>query len=378
MIASSRSPLIWLVHISVLLLVLLWTLPTAGLLISSLRDKDQLAVSGWWTALSTSTQNLVFRAPGADAQVEKDGKFVISGNLLEGQSGEVSAFGFSSREPTAFKPGETAELNDGERLTVQADGAFEIVSDQAMEGTRGQRIFYTAAVPPRFTFDNYREVMRAEGIGASFINSLTVAIPSTIIPILVAAFAAYALAWMKFPGRAILVAVVVGLLVVPLQMSLIPLLKLYNGVGAFLGVPAKTYVGIWLAHMGFGLPLAIYLLRNYMAGLPREIMESARIDGASHFKIFTGMVLPLSFPALASFSIFQFLWVWNDLLVALIFADGNVAPITKLLAEMTGSRGQDWYLLTAGAFIALIVPLIVFLSLQRFFVRGLLAGSTKG
>jgi alpha-glucoside transport system permease protein len=380
MIASSRSPLIWVVHISVILLVVLWTLPTAGLLISSLRDKDQLAVSGWWTALSTSSQNLVFRAPGADTQVEKDGKFVIAGTVLEGQGAQVSAFGFNSRAPTAFKPGETAELNDGEKLTVQADGTFQIVSDTAMEGSRGQRIFYTAAIPPRFTFDNYREVMRAAGIGASFINSLTVAIPATIIPILVAAFAAYALAWMKFPGRAILIAVVVGLLVVPLQMSLIPLLKLYNGVGAFLGVPAKTYVGIWLAHMGFGLPLAIYLLRNYMAGLPREIMESARVDGASDFDIFIKIILPLSFPALASFSIFQFLWTWNDLLVAMVFlgTGNNELVLTGRLVNLLGSRGGNWEILTASAFITIIVPLIVFFTLQRYLVRGLLAGSVKG
>jgi alpha-glucoside transport system permease protein len=380
MIASSRSPLIWVVHLSVILLVVLWTLPTAGLLISSLRDKDQLAVSGWWTALSTSSQNLVFRAPGADTQVEKDGKFVIAGTVLEGQGAQVSAFGFNSRAPTAFKPGETAELNDGEKLTVQADGAFQIVSDTAMEGSRGQRIFYTAAIPPRFTFDNYREVMRAAGIGASFINSLTVAIPATIIPILVAAFAAYALAWMKFPGRAILIAVVVGLLVVPLQMSLIPLLKLYNGVGAFLGVPAKTYVGIWLAHMGFGLPLAIYLLRNYMAGLPREIMESARVDGASDFDIFIKIILPLSFPALASFSIFQFLWTWNDLLVAMVFlgTGNNELVLTGRLVNLLGSRGGNWEILTASAFITIIVPLIVFFTLQRYLVRGLLAGSVKG
>ena len=236
MSGSTRSPLRFVVHLSVLLLVALWTLPTAGLLISSLRDKDQLAVSGWWTALSTSTQNLVYRAPPPETQTEKSGKFVISGNLLEGQNGNVSAFGFNSREPTAFQPGQTAQLNDGETLTVQADGGFEIISDKRMEGSRGQRIFFTASVPPRFTLDNYREVLSAEGIGASFINSLTVAIPSTIIPILVAAFCAYALAWMRFPGRAILIAVVVGLLVVPLQMSLIPLLKLYNGVGAFFGV----------------------------------------------------------------------------------------------------------------------------------------------
>jgi len=379
MIASSRSPLTWVVHLSVALLVILWTLPTAGLLISSLRDKDQLAVSGWWTSLADSTQNLVFRAPGPDKQVEKDGKFVISGNVLEGGAGEVAAFGSSSLKPGDFEPGQTADLNGGEKLTVQADGSFEIMSDTAMEGTRGQRIFYQATVPSRFTFDNYREVFAAAGIGASFINSLTVAIPSTIIPILVAAFAAYALAWMKFPGRAILVAVVVGLLVVPLQMSLIPLLKLYNGVGIFLGVPAKTYVGIWLAHMGFGLPLAIYLLRNYMVGLPREIMESARVDGASDFDIFVKIILPLSFPALASFAIFQFLWTWNDLLVAMVFlgAGNEELVLTGRLVNLLGSRGGNWEILTASAFVTIIVPLIVFFSLQRFLVRGLLAGSVK-
>ncbi|MCF3639541.1 carbohydrate ABC transporter permease [Rhizobium sp. TRM95111] len=380
MLGSSRSPLIYVVHLSVILLVALWTLPTAGLLISSLRDKDQLAVSGWWTALATSGQNLVFRAPAPEEQVERDGKFVLSGNILDGGSGQVTAFGFSSREPTAFEPGQTAELNDGERLTVQADGSFEIESDVKMEGGRGQRIFVTAGVPPRFTLDNYREVLNAEGIGSSFINSLTVAIPSTIIPILVAAFCAYALAWMPFPGRAVLIAVVVGLLVVPLQMSLIPLLKLYNGVGAFFGVPAKTYVGIWIAHMGFGLPLAIYLLRNYMAGLPREIMESARVDGASDFDIFVKIILPLSFPALASFAIFQFLWTWNDLLVAMVFlGTGNdELVLTGRLVNLLGSRGGNWEILTASAFITIIVPLIVFFSLQRYLVRGLLAGSVKG
>ena len=380
MIGTSKSPLIYVVHLSVLLLVALWTLPTAGLLISSLRDKDQLAVSGWWTALSSSEQNLIFRAPSPDEQVEQNGKFVLTGNVLEGQSGQVSAFGASIREPTAFEPGQTADLGDGQRLTVQADGSFVIEADARMEGSRGQRIFYTASVPPRFTFDNYREVLNAEGIGASFINSLTVAIPATIIRILVAAFCAYALAWMPFPGRAILIAVVVGLLVVPLQMSLIPLLKLYNGVGAFLGVPAKTYVGIWLAHMGFGLPLAIYLLRNYMAGLPREIMESARVDGASDFDIFIKIILPLSFPALASFAIFQFLWTWNDLLVAMVFlgAGNNELVLTGRLVNLLGSRGGNWEILTASAFITIIVPLIVFFSLQRYLVRGLLAGSVKG
>lgn len=380
MIASSRSPLVIVVHLSVLLLVALWTLPTAGLLISSLRDKDQLAVSGWWTALSTSSQNLTGRAASPETQVERDGRFVISGDLLEDDGMTVSAFGVRPLQPAAFEAGATADIGDGQTLTVNADGSYEIVSQTRIEGTRGQRIFYTAAVPPRFTLDNYREVLRAEGIGASFINSLTVAIPATIIPILVAAFCAYALAWMPFPGRAILIAVVVGLLVVPLQMSLIPLLKLYNGVGAFFGVPAKTYVGIWLAHMGFGLPLAIYLLRNYMAGLPREIMESARVDGASDFDIFVKIILPLSFPALASFAIFQFLWTWNDLLVAMVFlGTGNdELVLTGRLVNLLGSRGGNWEILTASAFITIIVPLIVFFSLQRYLVRGLLAGSVKG
>ena len=380
MIASSRSPLLFAVHLSVLLLVALWTLPTAGLLISSLRDKDQLAVSGWWTALSTSSQNLTGRAAPPEAQVERDGKFVIAGKLVEGGDAKVSAFGVRPMQPAAFEAGTAADIGDGQTLTVNEDGSYELVSPTRIEGTRGQRIFYTASAPPRFTLDNYREVLSAEGIGASFINSLTVAIPSTIIPILVAAFCAYALAWMPFPGRAILIAVVVGLLVVPLQMSLIPLLRLYNGVGAFFGVPAKTYVGIWLAHMGFGLPLAVYLLRNYMAGLPREIMESARVDGASDFDIFVKIILPLSFPALASFAIFQFLWTWNDLLVAMVFlGTGNEELVlTGRLVNLLGSRGGNWEILTASAFITIIVPLVVFFSLQRYLVRGLLAGSVKG
>jgi alpha-glucoside transport system permease protein len=380
MLGTKKSPLLWVVHLSVILLVLIWTLPTAGLLISSFRDKNQLAASGWWTALTTSTQNVVFRAPGADTAVEKDGKFVITGNVLENRGGVVSAWGSTPAKPAEFQPGQSTELRDGSTMTVATDGAFSITYPTKPEGARGQRIAFVASIPPRFTLDNYREVLSAEGIGASFINSLTVAIPSTVIPILVAAFAAYALAWMKFPGRALIIAVVVGLLVVPLQMSLIPLLKFYNGVGAFFGVPSKTYLGIWLAHMGFGLPLAIYLLRNYMAGLPREIMESARVDGATDFEIFLKIVLPLSFPALASFAIFQFLWTWNDLLVAMVFlGTGNEELVlTGRLVNLLGSRGGNWEILTASAFITIVVPLLVFFTLQRFLVRGLLAGSVKG
>jgi len=236
------------------------------------------------------------------------------------------------------------------------------------------------STPPIFTLDNYRTVLLSEGIGQSFVNSLTVAIPATIIPILIAAFAAYALSWMRFSGRSLMIALVVGLIVVPLQMSLIPLLQLYNSIGNIFGIPSKTYAGIWLAHTAFGLPLAIYLLRNYISGLPKEIIESARVDGASDFEIFVKIVLPLSFPALASFAIFQFLWTWNDLLVAMVFlgTQKDELVLTGALNALLGSRGGNWEILTASAFVTIIVPLCVFFALQRYLVRGLLAGSVKG
>ena len=209
----------------------------------------------------------------------------------------------------------------------------------------------------------------------AFFNTLTVTIPATIIPILIAAFAAYALAWMEFPGRALLVAAVVAMLVVPLQLALIPLLTLHNQVGI-----GKGYLGVWLAHTGFGLPLAIYLLRNYMVGLPREIIECAKVDGATDFQVFTKIVLPLSFPALASFAIFQFLWTWNDLFVAMVFlidSSGQTTVMTRQIVELMGTRGGDWEILATSAFVSIAVPLIVFFTMQRYLVRGLLAGSVK-
>ncbi len=369
------------VHIAVLIFVAIWTVPTLGILVSSLRDKDQIIASGWWNSFSSSTQTEAGRLPPASAQVEKDGKFVLAGNIFgDAVARNISAFGVKSAAPTQYPAGTTADLGDGVTLQLNADGTFVMSSPKAFEGDRGQRVYYASSAPPKFTTDNYNTVLFSEGIGRSFMNSLTVTIPATVIPILIAAFAAYALAWMRFPGRALLIAVIIGLLVVPLQMSLIPLLKLYNGVGTFFGVPSKTYLGIWLAHTGFGLPFAIYLLRSYIAGLPREIMESARIDGASDFEIFVKIVLPLSFPVLASFAIFQFLWVWNDLLVAMVFlgTEGDQIVLTAKLNALLGSRGGDWEILTTSAFVTIIVPLIVFFSLQRYFVRGLLAGSVKG
>ncbi|RRI04389.1 carbohydrate ABC transporter permease [Mesorhizobium tamadayense] len=369
------------VHIAVLVFVAIWTVPTLGILVSSLRDKDQIIASGWWNSFASSSQTEAGRLPAAAAQTQKDGKYVIEGNIFgEGAKRDISAFGVKSAAPTQYPAGTAADLGEGVTLQLNADGGFVLSSPKAFEGERGQRVYYASSAPPKFTTDNYQTVLFSEGIGRSFMNSLTVTIPSTVIPILIAAFAAYALAWMRFPGRALLIAVIIGLLVVPLQMSLIPLLKLYNGVGSFFGVPSKTYLGIWLAHTGFGLPFAIYLLRSYIAGLPREIMESARIDGASDFEIFVKIVLPLSFPVLASFAIFQFLWVWNDLLVAMVFlgTEGDQIVLTAKLNALLGSRGGDWEILTTSAFVTIIVPLIVFFSLQRYFVRGLLAGSVKG
>jgi len=227
----------------------------------------------------------------------------------------------------------------------------------------------------QFTLQNYTEVITASGMGRAFINSLLITIPSTIITVVVAAFAAYAFARMEFPGRQILFIMVVGLLVVPIQMTLIPILRIYNRMGL-----AGSFHGIWLAHAGYGLPLAIFLLRNFFSSLPKDIFESAFLDGASYHTAFFRLALPLSVPVLASLVIFQFLWVWNDLLVALIYLGGteDVAPLTLRLSSLVNSLGQNWHLLTAAAFVSMILPLIVFFSLQRYFVRGILAGSVKG
>jgi alpha-glucoside transport system permease protein len=225
-----------------------------------------------------------------------------------------------------------------------------------------------------WTLSNYETVVASAGFVTAFINSLVVTIPATVIPITIAAFAAYAFAWIHFPFRAFLFAIVVGLLVVPLQMSLIPVLQLYAQVQL-----NGTFLGIWLAHTAFGLPLAIFLLYNFISQLPRDLFESAAIDGASHFQVFIRLVLPLSLPAIGAFAIFQFLWVWNDLLVALVFLgtgeQERVLPTALLV--LNGNRGGQWHILTAGAFVTMIVPLVVFLLLQRTFVRGILAGSVK-
>ncbi|MEK9665027.1 MAG: carbohydrate ABC transporter permease, partial [Candidatus Nanopelagicales bacterium] len=252
--------------------------------------------------------------------------------------------------------------------------------------------WWTVFTDPELTLENYAEVLGggeivSGGILPYFFNSFAIAIPAAIFPLVIATMCAYALAWIPFKGATVLFFLIFALQIVPLQMALLPLLQLFNlgwSIGPVPVIPdlnlGGTYIPLWVAHTMFALPLAVFLLHNFMAQLPRDLMEAAVVDGASHFMIFRKIVLPLSVPAIASFAIFQFLWVWNDLLVALTFAGGtpNVAPITAYLANIVGSYGAKTHLITAGAFIAIVVPLIVFFALQRFFVRGLLAGSVKG
>ncbi|MCP4208036.1 MAG: carbohydrate ABC transporter permease [Shimia sp.] len=420
-IAGRKSGLSWAVNLSVVLLVALWLFPTVGLLVSSFRTADQISASGWWKALFPSEQVVQLRTGGAEAATQEGDLWVVEGNLLEDSDEgpepgtEITRFGVSSKAVDAFTVGETTSFTkDTKTFTMDAAGNYRFTSTKELK-KRGQRVFITATLPPEFTLANYDQVLLSgnsnDSMTKAFLNTLTVTIPATIIPIVIAAFAAYALAWMEFPGRALLIAAIVGLLVVPLQLALIPLLTLHgslaelfasilgttdpdaprkllatNSLGELFGfsagdsVAAKGYLGVWLAHTGFGLPLAIYLLRNYMSGLPRDIIENAKVDGATDFQIFTKIILPLSFPALASFAIFQFLWTWNDLLVAKVFlidSTGNTTVMTNQIVELLGTRGGNWEILATAAFVSISVPLLVFFAMQRYLVRGLLAGSVK-
>jgi alpha-glucoside transport system permease protein len=245
---------------------------------------------------------------------------------------------------------------------------------QEAANTTGWWTVFTNPSNAQLTLGNYSEVFTKADMGTAFVNSLAITLPATIIPILIAAFAAYAFTFMTFPGRDLLLILIVGLLVVPTQVALVPLLRIYGDLGI-----SGTFPAIWLAHIGFGMPLAVYIVRNYMATLPKEVIESAKIDGASHFQTFWRLILPMSTPVLASFAIFQFLWVWNDLLNALVFIGPGVnQPLPIALNQLLGNQGQGWQLLTAGGLFTMIVPIVVFISLQRYFVRGLTAGSVKG
>ncbi|NQW86431.1 MULTISPECIES: carbohydrate ABC transporter permease [Frigoribacterium] len=251
--------------------------------------------------------------------------------------------------------------------------------------------WWTVFANPGFTLDNYANALNSGDsltLGKAFLNSLVITLPAALIPITIASLAAYAFAWIDFKGRNTMFVLVFALQIVPIQMALVPLLRLFSDglrIGGLYILPGLgvngldgSFAKVWIAHTIFALPLAIFMLHNFISEIPAEVIEAARMDGAGHGQVFFRIVLPLSMPAIASFGIFQFLWVWNDLLVATVFTSGQGLPITKALQDLSGSYGQSWELLTAGAFISIIVPLIVFFALQRFFVRGLLAGATKG
>jgi alpha-glucoside transport system permease protein len=251
--------------------------------------------------------------------------------------------------------------------------------------------WWTIFSKPEFTVDNYIKTLNfgdTVSVGQSFLNSLTIAIPATIFPIVIAALAAYGFAWIDFKGKNVVFIAVVAMQIVPLQMALVPLLRLFSTgitIGSFQLFPGlnlnnvqASFAQVWIAHTIFALPLAIFMLHNFISAIPGDIIEAARMDGAGHGQIFFRIIIPLAMPAIASFAILQFLWVWNDLLVATIFTSGDNLPITKVLNDLSGQYGSSWYLLTAGTFLAIVVPLIVFFAFQRFFVRGLLAGATKG
>ena len=364
-----------------LLFVIIWIIPTFGLFISSLRDKDLLSISGWWTSLTTTEINEIHRMLGNEHQIQENNYYIIKGSIFEDNSGKkITSFGITSKKINEFTLGEIAIFKDNSEVTIDENGNYVWKSKTKFTKKKGKRLFTTSLSPPNFTFDNYREVLFKEGIGRAFVNTLAVALPSTLIPLIICSFFAYALTWMKFFGRDTLLALIIASLVVPLQMSLIPILTIYNDFGAFFGVAAKSYPGVWMAHTGFGLASTTFLLRNFLKSLPNEMMEAAKVDGASHYDIFLKIILPLSIPAFASIFILQFLWCWNDLLVGLVFLDQVPSEIilTAKLKELLGSRGENWEILTTGAFVSMTVPLFIFFALQRYFIRGLVAGSVKG
>lgn len=389
----NRIPL----HIVIIVLCLIWLLPTMGLLVTSFRPKQAVDETGWWTSLTprdtgqgkyetycaschgdnlTGVEGVDLSNPELIEQYRTS--FQMVPLLREEYDGEVHV-------PEGERPGDQARADILNFLKLEA-------------GLESQ--------PPRFVISNYQDVLVGfsrlgqtyeeacesdeppgslecdflddatesnDAIMRGLINSILVSIPATLFPIIVAGFGAYALSWMDFNGRRVLFATLVGLQIVPMQTVLVPIFQMYTDLGL-----NGTFVGVWLFHTGFGLPYAIYLIRNFVGNLPADLFESAYLDGANHFTVFRRIVLPLSLPAIAALAIYQFLWVWNDLLVALIFLGNDIPVLTYQLSQLTDSLGGGWHRMTAAAFVSMIIPLIVFFAFQRFFVRGLLAGAVKG
>jgi len=316
--------------IGIVLILILWLIPTIGLLVTSFRPVALINTTGWWTALDVNNGPVSAQHPDPNASyTEKLGTRFTINNYVDALTGYRGTGTYLEACASGTKP-----------LGMHCD-----ISD---------------LVNPR-------------GMGRAFINSVLVTVPSTILPIAIALFAAYAFSWMQFKGRYAVFAILVGLQVVPIQMTLVPVLRMFAGMGI-----NGTFPAVWLFHTGFGLPYAIYMLRNSMSSLPKDLFESAYLDGASHWQVFNKIVLPLTMPAIASLAIYQFLWVWNDLLVSLVFLGGSKPVMTYQISNMVTSLGAGWHLLTAAAFLSMLLPMIVFFALQKYFVRGMMAGAVKG
>ncbi|HJW83558.1 MAG TPA: ABC transporter permease subunit [Anaerolineae bacterium] len=386
---------------ALILLCALWIIPTLGLFVTSFRTREDVRTTGWWSAVSPRGQEgLAEYTTYCAACHGADGAALAQANLAD--PALVEQYPRSNRLLGMLR----REVNGGPhlvdpKLPDNANQALELLSPivthlQSLSGGSGPaepftlRNYADALVGYKGTQDyltdceqgvasalakfdcNASDLLSPEGMGRAFLNTALVAVPSTLLPILIASFAAYAFAWLDFKGRQWIFALLVGLQIVPLQMTLVPIARLYVSLGL-----ESTFLGIWLFHTGFGLPYAIYLMRNFLGSLPREIFESAYIDGANHWTTFRRLALPLAMPAIASLGIFQFLWVWNDFLVAKIFLTTNPV-LTVQITNLIDPRGGNWHILTGAAFLSFIVPMLVFFGLQRYFVRGLLAGSVKG
>ena len=378
-------------HVIVILTMIIWIVPTVGLLVTSLRPPEAVRSSGWWTGFGAQTVGGPYATYCAECH-GADGTAIPQADLTNPDL--IAQYPRSLQLLALLRRDINGQPHMGDNPLPSAQEAAEIATYlreagqeagsqftfnnyiDALVGYRGNntyRVDCAAGTQPPDLTCSARDILNPRGMGRAFINSLLVTIPATFLPILFAAFAGYAFAWLDFKGRFLLFALLVGLQVVPLQMTLVPISRFYAQVGL-----NGTFLGVWLFHTGFGMPYAIYLMRNFLGTLPKDLFESAYLDGASHWTAFRQLVIPLAMPAIASLGIFQFLWVWNDLLVSLVFLGGTTPVMTYQISNMVTSLGSGWQVLTAAAFLSMLLPMIVFFALQRYFVRGMLAGAVKG
>jgi alpha-glucoside transport system permease protein len=377
-------------HLIIILTIIIWVVPTLGLLITSLRPPEAVGNTGWWTVFSPQNASGPYATHCAECH-GADGKALPQADLTNPDL--IAKYPRSLQLLAMLRKDINGQPHMGDKPLPSAQEAADITAYlrqgqvtgssftfnnyiDALVGYRGRSTYRAdcaAGTQPPDIKCNLSDILNPRGMGRAFINSLLVTLPATFLPILFAAFAGYAFAWLDFKGRFLLFALLVGLQVVPLQMTLVPISRFYAQIGL-----NGTFLGVWLFHTGFGMPYAIYLMRNFLGTLPRDLFESAYLDGASHWTAFRQLVIPLSMPAIASLGIFQFLWVWNDLLVSLVFLGGTTPVMTYQISNMVTSLGSGWQVLTAAAFLSMLLPMIVFFSLQRYFVRGMLAGAVKG